>query len=82
MLALQVSACGMLRARNNSSFIRETTLRRKLLVFSAKFSSVTAMASGSLAIMLDRRNRWEQSITLELFNGVKDTEYTIWKLRF
>ena len=47
-------------------------MRRKLLVFSAKFSSVTAMASGSLAIMLDRRNRWEQSITLELFNGVKD----------
>ena len=30
------------------------------------------MASGSLAIMLDRRNRWEQCITLELFNGVKD----------
>jgi hypothetical protein len=30
------------------------------------------MASGTLAIMLDRRNRWEQCITLELFNGVKD----------
>ena len=30
------------------------------------------MASGTLEIMLDRRNRWEQSITLELFNGVKD----------
>jgi hypothetical protein len=30
------------------------------------------MASGALEILLDRRNRWEQSITLELFNGVKD----------
>jgi len=30
------------------------------------------MASGTLGIMLDRRNRWEQCITLELFNGVKD----------
>ena len=47
-------------------------MRRKLLIFSAKFSSVTAMASGTLEILLDRRNRWQQSITLELFNGVKD----------
>jgi hypothetical protein len=30
------------------------------------------MASGALEILLDRRNRWQQSITLELFNGVKD----------
>ena len=30
------------------------------------------MASGALEILLDRRNRWEQSIALELFNGVKD----------
>ena len=30
------------------------------------------MASGALEILLDRRNRWEQRITLELFNGVKD----------
>jgi hypothetical protein len=30
------------------------------------------MASGALEILLDRRNRWEQSVTLELFNGVKD----------
>jgi hypothetical protein len=30
------------------------------------------MASGALEILLDRRNRWAQSITLELFNGVKD----------
>lgn len=30
------------------------------------------MASGALEILLDRRNRWKQSISLELFNGVKD----------
>jgi hypothetical protein len=42
----------------------------KLLGFCAKFTSVTVMAS--LEILLDRRNRWEQIITLELFNGVKD----------
>ncbi len=42
------------------------------MIFSAKFSSVTAMASGTLEILLDRRNRWQQSISLELFNGVKD----------
>jgi hypothetical protein len=33
---------------------------------------MTAMASGALEILLDRRNRWKQSISLELFNGVKD----------
>ena len=32
----------------------------------------SSMASGTLEIMLDRRNSWAQSITLELFNGVKD----------
>jgi hypothetical protein len=42
-----------------------TLQRDRLLGFSS-------MASGTLDIMLDRRNRWEQSITLELFNGVKD----------
>jgi hypothetical protein len=30
------------------------------------------MASGALEILLDRRNRRKQSISLELFNGVKD----------